>query len=461
MTARILVVDDEEMVAEQYAYDLRRLGDHRTLVATGGREALSTLEEEPVDCVILDLEMPGVDGFDVLRAMDQRELDVPVIVYTGTGDYDRCVRAVRLGARGFIDKSEPMRRVAQEVEHVLERDRLEDRVRELRERLGERDGLVGASPAMLELKDRIAELAPVPSPVLVVGESGTGKELVARELHRLGPGEEAPFVPVNSAALPENLVESELFGHEKGAFTGADRLRPGAFESADGGTLFLDEIGDLPSPAQAKVLRALEEEEIRRVGGDRTVEVDARVVAATHRDLEAAVEEGDFREDLYFRIAVHVLHVPPLRDRLSDVPELVLHFVERVCRRFGRPRKEVDEEAVELLRGHEWRRNNVRELRNTVERMVLAAGREERIRAEHVPDGIAEASAPLPGPGGRSWSELKREAQRRVLVAALERHDWQITRTARALELADHASLLKIMRRLDVERPDGAGDDAG
>ena len=454
MTARILVVDDAEMVAEQYAYDLRRLGEYRTLVATGGREALRTVEEERIDCVILDLEMPGVDGFDVLRALASRELEVPVIVYTGTGDYDRCVRAVQLGARGFVDKGESMRRVAREVEHVLERDRLEERVRELRERLGEGDGLVGSSPAMLELKDRIAELAPVPSPVLVVGESGTGKELVARELHRLGPGEEAPFVPVNSAALPENLVESELFGHEKGAFTGAERLRSGAFESADAGTLFLDEIGDLPPAAQAKVLRALEEGEVRRVGGDRTVEVDPGVVAATHRDLEAAVDDGGFRRDLYFRIAVHVLHVPPLRDRLSDVPELARHFVDRVCRRFGRPRKEIDREALELLQGHDWRRNNVRELRNMVERMVLAAGRSERIGGEHVPPAVAEESTPLPRPDGRSWSELKREARRRLLVSALDRHDWRITETARALDLADHASLLKIMRRLDVERPD-------
>ena len=453
MSARILLVDDVEMVAEQYAYDLRRLGDYRTLVATSGREALERLEAEAVDCVILDLEMPAVDGFDVLRGIRQRELGVPVIVYTGTGDYDRCVRAVRLGAYGFIDKSEPMRRVVQEVENALERDRLEGEVAELRQRLEDAGALVGTSPPMLELKERISKVAPVPSPVLVLGESGTGKELVARELHRLGPGEDAPFVPVNSAALPENLVESELFGHEKGAFTGADRLREGAFEAADGGTLFLDEIGDLPAAAQAKVLRALEEGEVRRVGGNRSVEVDPRVVAATHRDLEAEVEADRFREDLYFRINVHTLRVPPLRDRLSDVPELARHFVASVCRRYGVRQKELSEDALGLLSGYEWRRNNVRELRNVVERMVLACDG-ERIGADHVPAEVRGESTPLPAADGeRDWRDLKAEAERRILLDALERHDGHVTRTAEALGLADHASLLKIMRRLGVERP--------
>ncbi len=457
MSARVLLVDDVEMVAEQYAYDLRRLGDYRTLVATSGREALERLESEAVDCVILDLEMPGVDGFDVLRGIRQRELGVPVIVYTGTGDYDRCVRAVRLGAYGFIDKSEPMRRVVQEVENALERDRLEGEVAELRRRLQDDAALVGTSPVMLELKERISKVAPVPSPVLVLGESGTGKELVARQLHRLGPGEDAPFVPVNSAALPENLVESELFGHEKGAFTGADRLREGAFEAADGGTLFLDEIGDLPAAAQAKVLRALEEGEVRRVGGNRSVAVDARVVAATHRDLEAEVEAGRFREDLYFRIAVHVLRVPPLRERLSDVPELARHFTASVCRRYGVPEKEISEDALAVLTGYDWGRNNVRELRNVVERMVLAS-EGARIEPDHVPADIRGASTPLPAAdGGRDWRELKEESERRIVRDALARHDGHVTRTAEALGLADHASLLKIMRRLGIERG-GSGD---
>ncbi len=289
MTKHILVVDDVAAMAEQYAYDLRRLAGYRTRVATGGREALDVLAEDLIDCVILDLEMPGVDGFDVLRGMRERELDVPVIVYTGTGDFDRCAQAIRLGAYGFIDKAESMQRVVHEVRTALEHGRLVSEVKELRARVDADTSLVGKSPAMERLREEMRRVAPIPSPVLVLGESGSGKELVARDLHALAGGQGAPFVPVNCAALPETLVESELFGHERGAFTGADRMRRGAFEQAEHGTLFLDEIGELPLPAQAKLLRVLESRELTRVGGERSISVDARVVAATHRDLEADV----------------------------------------------------------------------------------------------------------------------------------------------------------------------------
>src|SRR6266568_2053360 len=306
----VLIVDDVPALAQQYAYDLKRVGRYETLVAHGGREALDTLETEAVDCVILDLEMPGMDGFEVLRAMERHGFRIPAIVYTGTGNYDRCVQAIRLGARGFIDKAEPMERVVQEVEQALERQRLASQVAALRERLDGEAPLVGASPAMQRLQDAIARVAKIPSPVLVVGESGSGKELVARELHRLGPNPKGAFIAINSAALPENLVEDELFGHERGAFTGANALRKGAFEAASGGTLFLDEIGELPPAAQAKLLRVIEQREVSRLGGNRTLAVTARVVAATNRDLEAEVRAGRFREDVYFRLNVHVVRVP-------------------------------------------------------------------------------------------------------------------------------------------------------
>jgi DNA-binding NtrC family response regulator len=257
MTMRILVVDDVAAMAEQYAYDLRRLGGYRTRVATGGREALDVLADEDIDCVILDLEMPGVDGFEVLRRMRERDSDVPVIVYTGTGDFDRCAQAIRLGAYGFIDKAESMQRVVHEVRTALERGRLVSEVRALRARVGADTSLIGESPAMRRLADEIRRVAPIPSPVLILGESGSGKELVARDLHALGGTQGNPFVALNCAALPESLVESELFGHERGAFTGADRARRGAFEQAGRGTLFLDEIGELPLSAQAKLLRVL------------------------------------------------------------------------------------------------------------------------------------------------------------------------------------------------------------
>jgi len=458
---RILVVDDVPAMAEQYAYDLRRLGGWKTRVATGGREALEVLAEEAVDAVLLDLEMPGVDGFEVLEKLGRRADETPVIVYTGTGDFDRCVRAIQLGAYGFIDKADSMRRVVHEIENALSRGRLNFEVRELRARVTEESPLVGSSRPMRELREAMARIAPVPSPVLVLGESGTGKELVARELHRLSGRDAAPFVAVNSAALPETLVESELFGHEKGAFTGADRLRRGAFERASGGTLFLDEIGELPPAAQAKLLRVLETGEITRVGGEKTVEVDARVIAATHRDLDADVEAGRFRKDLLFRINVHTLRVPPLRDRPGDVRELSEHLLETICARLGLRPKRLSPDAASILAACEWGRNNVRELRNVVERMAIAADG-ETLEPVHVPREVREEASDGPrleagdgggdGNGPRDFRALRAEAERRIVRDALARNDGHVTRTAGELGLADHASLLKIMRRLGLDR---------
>jgi two-component system nitrogen regulation response regulator NtrX len=399
--------------------------------------------------------MPGTDGFAVLRALRERGSEVPVIVYTGTASYDRCVQAMKLGAYNFIEKDEPVERIAREVENAVERRRILEEVQSLRKYAADDSALLGDSPAMLRLKTGIARVAPIPSPVLIVGESGSGKELVARE----------PFVAVNSAALPENLVESELFGHERGAFTGAATMRKGAFESAGRGTIFLDEIGELPLAAQAKLLRVLEERQVTRLGSSRAVSVPARVVAATNRELEEEVKESRFRRDLLFRLNVHVLRVPPLRDRLSDVPMLVERMVDATSERFGLRRKVVLPAAMELLMAYDWRQNNVRELRNVVERLIIAADG-ATIGAEHVPAEIREeasagsgglggaASASARGAGPRTFLERKAEAERQIIVAALDRNEWHITRTAAELGLADHSSLLKIMRRHHISRED-------
>ena len=449
----ILVVDDVPAMTEQYAYDLKRVGGYDTLVAHTGREALDLLEREAVDCVILDLEMPGMDGFEVLRAMGRRGFRIPVLVYTGTGNYDRCVEAIRLGARSFIDKAEPMERVVREVEHALEQARLAGQVAVLRSRLDSEAPLVGASPAMQALKDAIGRVAKIPSPVLIVGESGSGKELVARELHRLGANPAGPFIALNAAAIPENLVEDELFGHERGAFTGAGTIRKGAFEAASAGTLFLDEIGELPIAAQAKLLRVIEQRQITRLGGNRTVAVAARIVAATNRDLEAEVRAGRFREDVYFRLNVHVVRVPALRERLSDIPALVEHLLTATCARFGVRPKTIDPAALDCLMRYDWMRNNVRELRNVVERMIIATD-DAAIGVDDIPADIREGTRPQStgGTAPTTFHSLKAEAERQIIVAALERHDWHITRTAHALGLADHASLLKIMRRHNISR---------
>ena len=450
----VLIVDDVPTMAEQYAYDLKRLRGYETLIAKSGRTALESLTRDSIDCVILDLEMPGMDGFEVLRSVDRLGIRVPIIVYTGTGDYDRCVQAIRLGAYSFIDKAEPMERVAQEVENAIERRRLTEQVTLLRRGFGLESPLVGTSPALAKLKEAIVRIAPVPSPVLIVGESGTGKELVARELHRLGADPKGPFVALNSAALPHELVESELFGHERGAFTGANATRKGAFEAASGGTLFLDEIGDLPAAAQAKLLRVLEERKVTRLGGNKTIDVNTRVVAATHRDLEKEVAEGRFREDLFYRLNVHVLRVPPLRDRLSDVPALVEHLVASTCERFGMRPKTVASDTIEALMSYDWRRNNIRELRNVVERMIIATDGDELTKAV-VPAEIRDHRGAVPRTthnAPRTFEEQKQEAERQIVIQALERNGWQITKTAKELGLADHASLLKIMRRLGVQK---------
>jgi two-component system nitrogen regulation response regulator NtrX len=449
MTTHVLVVDDVPAMAEQYAYDLKRVGKYETTIAAGAQEALDILGREPIDCVVLDLEMPGTDGFDVLRALQQRGIDTPVIVYTGTGSYERCVQAVRLGAYGFVDKAESIERVVQEIENAVSRGRMAKELRSLRSQLDVETSLIGDSAAMRALRASIARVAPIPSSVLIVGESGSGKELVARELHRLGPGAKAPLIAVNSAALPEQLVESELFGHERGAFTGADRLRRGAFETAGNGTLFLDEIGELPLAAQAKLLRVLEDRQVTRIGGGRATPVTARVVVATNRDLEQEVPAGRFRQDLYYRLNVHTLKVPPLRERLSDIPILVDHLLRSIASHLRVRPKTVTPEAVKLLKTYDWRKNNVRELRNCLERMMIASDAAV-IDVTDVPPEIQEdtredvsdaADAP------ETLRVLKAQAERQIVLAALDKHDWQITRTAEALGLADHSSLLKIMRR--------------
>ena len=442
----VLIVDDVRPMAEQYAYDLKRIGGFETLVAFDGDEALATLTRDAIDCVVLDLEMPGKDGFAVLRAMRERGLDTPVVVYTGTGNFDRCVQAIRLGAYSFVDKADPVARVAREVENAVERKMLLSEVVELRRYAAEDSALRGTSPAMKKLKESIAKVAPIPSTVLIIGESGSGKELVARDVHRLSGREREPFVAVNCGALAESLIESELFGHERGAFTGANTTRKGAFESAGKGTIFLDEIGELPAAAQAKLLRVLEERQVVRVGSTHPIAVPARVIAATHRDLEADVAAGRFRQDLVFRLAVHVLRVPPLRDRLSDLPELVEHILTATCARFGIKRKTVNAEALDLLAAYDWKRNNVRELRNVIERMLIAADGDV-IGPEQVPAEIVEGASLTNTGEARTFLERKAEAERQIVVAALERNEWHITRTAHDLGLADHASLLKIMRR--------------
>lgn len=448
--SRILVVDDVSALAEQYAYDLKRIGAHSVATANTGERALGLLEAGGVDCVILDLEMPVMDGFAVLRALRHRGDETPVIAYTGTGDFQRCMAAVKLGAAGFIDKAEPMERVEQEVQHAIERYRLRREVFELQGQLGV-TSLVGQSAAMAILNDAIGRVASVPSAVLIAGESGTGKELVARELHRRGAHPSSPFIALNCAALPENLVEAELFGHERGSFTGASGMRKGAFESAGNGTLFLDELGEMPMATQPKLLRVLEDRTVTRLGSNAEIRVNARVVAATNRDLDQMTKDREFREDLLYRVNVHVITTPPLRDRREDIPLLAARFVEMTCKEFGILPKQLAPEARETLVQYDWRRNNVRELRNAIERAVVNTDG-EIIRAQHLPAYVRGETTTESAAPDMSFHAQRADAERRIVLSALEKHDWHITRTAESLALADHASLLKVMRRLGIQR---------
>jgi two-component system nitrogen regulation response regulator NtrX len=442
----VLIVDDVKAMRDQYAYDLRRLGGHETITAADGEEALKLLQGEPIDCMILDLEMPGVDGFEVLRKLAERENRMPVIVYTGTGSFDRCVRAVKLGAYSFIDKAEPTERVIQEVENALKSTRLKRQVSELNRRIAGETPLIGESEPMVRLREQIARLAPIPSPVLIQGESGSGKELVAHELHERSDRSDGPFVARNCAAIARELMESELFGHERGAFTGAVGTRRGVFELASSGTLFLDEVGDLGIDLQPTLLRVLEENTIRRIGSEKQIRVDTRVIAATHRDLEREVGGGRFRRDLLYRLNVHLIQVPPLRERLTDIPLLVAHLSASICKRDGIPSKMISPDALAALARYSWAKNNVRELRNVLERMIYATDAEQ-IDERDVPleiiypgqDKEAASSAGAP----RALKEMLEQAERQMIEAALIRNGRNKTETARELGLADHASLIK------------------
>ncbi len=452
----ILLVDDVKTVREQFAYDLKRKTNSELLTAENGREALQKLQEHDVDVIVLDLEMPMMDGLEMLEQLHkQGPGEIPVIVYTAAGNFQRCVRAVQLGAYNFFDKNEvSLEQLAQAVENALAHRLLFLENLALRRAARQDSPIIGASSATVKLQEQIRQVAEVPSNVLIFGESGTGKELVAREIHRNSPRSRNPFVALNCAAIPENLVESELFGFEKGAFSGAGRTTKGKFESANGGTLFLDEIGDMPISVQAKLLRVLQEGEVTRLGGESRIhKVDVRVVAATHRDLESAVETGAFRSDLFFRICTHLIDVPPLRDRLQDIDSLTVHFVERTCERFGRGVKKVNRETLQLLRTYDWHRNNIRELENIVERMIIQCPGEELL-PEHVPADILGPNSQPDLNSGKTLQQLKEDAERNILEQALAANDWHISNTAKALGVANHSNLLKMMRRLQIKRPE-------
>ncbi len=448
--SRILIVDDED--------DIRRslagiLGDEgfETATAEDGERAIARIEEEgPPDLVLLDIAMPGRDGVEILVELVERWPDMPVVMMSGHGTIETAVRTTREGAYDFVEKPLSIDKLLLTIGHAVERAGLERENRELRARALRASEILGESEAILKLKQQIEVAAPSNGWVLVTGENGTGKELVARQIHLQSQRSGGPFVEVNCAAIPEELIESELFGHEKGAFTGAVAQKQGKFELAHGGTLFLDEVADMSLMTQAKVLRILQEQTFVRVGGTELLDADVRVIAATNKDLETEIAEGNFREDLYYRLNVLPFHVPSLRERVQDIPVLARTFVEEFCREAGVPPKKITPAALKLLSGHSWP-GNVRELRNLMERLVIMSPGTS-IGVDTLPDALRATTG---GDGGAapSLEEARRSFEREYLLARLAEHGWNISRTAEAIGIARESLSRKIKAyRIEVER---------
>lgn len=366
--ARILVVDDERAIRDTLKGILEDEG-YDVMAAEDGAEALVLFEKSPYDVVLCDIKMPKMDGVEVLEKLLELG-DVPVVMISGHGTIETAVDAMRRGAYDYIEKPLDLNRLLVSVRHALDRSHLVRETHVLRQKVHDSYRMIGESAALNEIRRMMERVAPSPARVLITGENGTGKELVAHGIHDLSACAGGPFLEVNCAAIPSELIESELFGHEKGSFSGADRQRIGKFELADGGTLFLDEIGDMSLSAQSKVLRALQENRITRVGGDKDIEVTPRVIAATNKNLLEEINKGTFREDLYHRLSVILIHVPPLRERAEDIPLLVDYFLTKLAAEQGIAKRKIAPEAVRRLQGMEWR-GNIRELRNVVERLTI------------------------------------------------------------------------------------------
>ena len=473
MPASILIVDDEKNILLSLSQSLGLAG-YRTELAQSGQLALEVAAARPVDAVLMDVRLPDLDGLTVLERLLALRPGLPAIMMSGHATIDTAVRATQLGARDFLEKPIARDRLLVAVRNALAHQAVVSQLEELKAEVG-RYEMVGTGPAMTRLYALIARAAPSEGRVLITGENGTGKELVARALHRHSRRSGGPFVRVNCAAVPTELIESELFGHERGAFTGATAVRRGKFELADAGTLFLDEVGDMPPAMQAKLLRVLQENEFERVGGSETLRVDVRVLAATNRDLGAEVASGRFREDLYYRLAVVELHAPPLRERREDLPELISAFLAEACRRNGRRPLRLAPEAVALLSSHDYP-GNVRELRNLVERLAILCEGPEVSHAEArellggprlrpplptaaASSGAAPPAEPAPPPaaptvpavGSKPFRDLVDDAEREIILRTLAFTRDNVTEAARLLDL-ERGHFYKKMKALGLRR---------
>jgi two-component system nitrogen regulation response regulator NtrX len=446
MSHRILIVDDEAGIRQA----LKQVLEYEDLVvrvAASGGEALTLYPEFRPHLVFLDVKMAGLDGLETLTRLRNLDPHSQVVMISGHGTIATAVEATQRGAFDFLEKPLDTDRLLVTVRNALAQAKLMDENTRLREESTGRFRMVGDSPALQEVRDLIAKVGPTSARVLITGENGTGKELVARALHDASPRRDRAFIEVNCAAIPSELIESELFGHMKGSFTGAFADRAGKFEQADGGTLFLDEIGDMSLSAQSKLLRVLQEGVVTRIGGSKPIQVDVRALAATNKRLDQEISEGRFREDLLYRLNVVPIHVPPLRERKQDIPALVVYFAEQLSAGGGVPGRRFTDEAVRRLQSRSWP-GNIRELRNAVERvLILASGK--KVTAEEI-DHLLPTTM---GPNGESPSleDFKLEAEKKFLMQQLRQHDWNLSETARAIKIP-RSNLYKKMERFGLSR---------
>jgi two-component system nitrogen regulation response regulator NtrX len=445
--ARLLIVDDEANTLASLSRAFRLAG-HEATVCDNAAKALELARSQRFDLILSDVVMPVKDGLSLLEDLTSQGVSTPVVMMSGQAHIDMAVRATRLGALDFLEKPISTDKLLLTVENALKLQRLESENRQLRQRVGKHE-IVWSGDAMKKLMAQVERVAASETRVCILGETGTGKELVARTLHERSARAAGPFITLNCAAVPAELIESELFGHEKGSFTGAAGRHIGKFEQAAGGTIFLDEIGDMPSPMQAKLLRVLEEGEIERIGADKPTPVDVRVIVATHRNLEALVREGKFRQDLFHRIYVFPVVLPPLRDRKEDIPALVKHFAEQVCAQNGWKPLPFSPEAIQELQKQAWT-GNVRELRNVVERLILLAT-EGQVDSETVRLTLPRAGeADAPSTGSGTLAERVQGFEREVILAELKHSRHHITNTAKALGL-ERSHLYKKAEQLGID----------
>lgn len=454
MPDQILVVDDEPGILTTLSGVLKDEG-YRVETSATGHEALKLIRRAMPAVVLLDIWMPGQDGMEILKQIRELYPFLTVIMMSGHGSIETAVRAIKMGAYDYIEKPISLEKVILMVQHALREQQLENENIRLKAEIERKYQIVGESEATKRIREQIQKAGPSNSRVLISGENGTGKELVARAIHRMSHRKSGPFVEINCAAIPESLIESELFGYEKGAFTGATFQKKGRFESADGGTLFLDEIGDMSLPTQAKVLRALQEQEFNRVGGHDRIHVDVRVIAASNKNLAEEIKKGAFREDLFYRLNVIPLHVPPLRERVEDLPLLAVHFMEELSREQGLKFKEFTPEAMALLKNYSWP-GNVRELKNIVERLLIMTPGSS-IRADDIPAYLEGRSTEKPSavPSG-SLREARNRFEREYILERLQANQFNVQKTAEDLQI-ERTYLYRKLKYLGIESR-GEGD---